>query len=78
MITADKLTLLTNMPTVMLRHALGKKAAEYNITGCKFIGLTNGKQFCYTVVYKVKEGTDSAKVFLTYDPTADQVIADFG
>ena len=78
MITADKLTLLTNMPTVMLKHALGKKAAEYNITGSKFLGLTNGGQFCYTVVYAVKGGTDSTKVFLTYDPTEDQVIADIG
>ena len=76
MITADKLALLTNMPTVMLQHALGNKGKDYTITGSKFLGLTNGGQFCYHVVHIVKGGTDSAKVFLTYDPTADQVIAD--
>ena len=78
MITADKLALLTNMPTVMLKQALGKKADDYNITSSKFLGLTNGNQFCYYVVHAVKGGTDSAKVFLTYDPTVDQVIADIG
>ena len=76
MITADKLTLLTNMPTNMLTMALGKKAKDYKITSSKFLGLTNGGQFCYYVVHQVKGGTDSAKVYLTYDPAADQVIAD--
>ena len=76
MITADKLALLVNMPTVMLTHALGNKGKDFNITSSKFLGLTNGGQFCYHVVHQVKGGTDSAKLFLTYDPTADQVIAD--
>ena len=78
MIIADKLTLLSNLPVVMLKHALGKKAEKYNIISSKFLGLTNSGQFCYTVVHAVEGGTDSAKVFVTYDPTADQVIADFG
>jgi hypothetical protein len=78
MITADKLALLINMPTVMLVTALGKKGNDYNITSSKFLGITNGGQFCYFVVHAVKGGTDSAKVFLTYDPAADRVIADIG
>lgn len=76
MITADKLTLLTNMPTVMLQQALGKKGRDYQLTGSKFLGLTNGLQFCYFVTHAVKGGTDSTKVFLSYDPTAGTVIAD--
>lgn len=76
MITADKLALLINMPTHMLVTALGKKGKDYNITSSKFLGLTNGNQFCYFVVHAVKGGTDSAKVFLTYDPAANKVIAD--
>jgi hypothetical protein len=78
MITADKLALLTNMPAVMLTMAAkeaGYKGPEF--TSCKFLGITNGGQFCYTVVYHVKGGTDSTKIFLTYDPTKDQVIADY-
>ena len=78
MITADKLALLTNMPAAMLTMAAkdaGYKGPEF--TSCKFLGITNGGQFCYTVVYHVKGGTDSTKIFLTYDPTKDQVIADY-
>jgi hypothetical protein len=78
MITADKLALLTNMPAFMLTmcaQEAGYKGPEF--TSCKFLGITNGGQFCYTVVYHVKGGTDSTKIFLTYDPTADRVIADY-
>jgi hypothetical protein len=77
MITADKLTLLTNMPAAMLTMAAvdaGYKGPEF--TSRKFLGITNGGQFCYTVVFPVKDGTDSTKIFLTYDPTRDMVIAD--
>jgi hypothetical protein len=78
MITANKLALLTNMPAAMLQQALGKKSKDYAFTGAKFLGLTNGNQFCYSVVHKVKDGTDTVKVFLTYDPTEDKVSADIG
>jgi hypothetical protein len=61
----------------MLQQALGKKGKDYQLTGAKFLGMTNGGQFCYTVVYKVKDGTDSTKVFLTYNFAEDKVTADF-
>lgn len=79
MITADKLTLLTNMPAVMLQTALGNKARGYDFKGAKFLGITNGGQFCYSVVYGHEdfEGTDSTKVYITYNQAADQVIADY-
>ena len=78
MITADKLALLTNMPAAMLTMAAqdaGYKGPEF--TSCKFLGITNGGQFCYTVVFHVKGGTDSTKVFLTYDHAKDRVTADY-
>jgi len=78
MITADKLALLTNMPAVMLTCAAvdaGYRGPEF--TSCKFIGITNGGQFCYTAVYHVKGGTDSTKIFLTYNHAEDTVIADY-
>jgi len=79
MITADKLALLTNMPAAMLHQALGKQGKGYELTGAKFLGITNGGQFCYNVVYKVKDdGKDSTKVFLSYDPTVDRVSATIG
>jgi hypothetical protein len=74
MITADKLTLLTSMPAAMLEMALPAKGRP-QLQTAKFLGITNGHQFCYSV-------TDTAgqvsKVFLTYNPAADQVIANIG
>ena len=72
MITADKLTLLINMPSAMLEQAVGKGA---KFRERKFLGITNGQEFCYLVT-----DTDGAysKVFLKYDPTADKVSATIG
>jgi len=78
MITADKLRLLTNMPAAML--SMGIQQAGYKkdtFTSAKFLGLTNANEFCYMCVYKVDAGTDSCKVFVKYDPTADQVSMDY-
>ena len=75
MITADKLQLLINMPSAMLEQALGKKAKGAKFRERKFLGITNGQEFCYLVTDT--EGTAS-KVFLKYDPTADRVSATIG
>ena len=77
MITADTLKTLTTFTAPALLRAVkdsGYKGPEF--TGARFLGMTNGNQFCYTVTYQVKGGTGSTKVFLTYDPTAGRVIAD--
>jgi hypothetical protein len=78
MITAERLSLLTTYNAGALHKALGKAAEEYEFTGAKFLGITNGGQFCYSVVFRCPDfrGTDSAKVFLTYNPSEDRVIAD--
>lgn len=78
MITAERLAVLTSYNSGALYKALGKKAKDYSFIACKFLGITNGGQFCYHVVHEVKGGTDSAKVFLTYNPAEDRVIADIG
>jgi hypothetical protein len=78
MITADTLkTLITFTAPALSRAArdAGYRGPEF--TSCKFLGITNGGQFCYTVVFHVKGGTDSTKVFLSYDHTEDRVIADY-
>jgi hypothetical protein len=78
MITADKLTLLTNMPAVMLTTAIQQAGYKKDsFTGAKFVGITNGGQFCYLCTFPVEGGTDSTKVFLRYDPTTDTVSADY-
>ena len=45
-------------------------------SSCKFIGITNGGQICYTAVFLCEGGTDSTKVFLTR--TGGRVIAAIG
>jgi hypothetical protein len=78
MITADKLTLLTNMPAVMLTTAI--QAAGYKkdkFQTAKFLGLSNGKQFVYNVTYIEDNEIHSTKVFVKYDPTVDRVSVDY-
>jgi len=77
MITADTIKVLASYSPQYLTRAAqlaGYKGA--NFTACKFLGITNGGQFCYTAVFPVKGGTDSTKVFLSYDHDEDRVIAD--
>jgi hypothetical protein len=78
MITAERLTLLTTYNAGALQKALGKRADGYDFKGAKFLGITNGGQFCYNVVFGSPDfkGTDSTKVYITYNQAADQVIAD--
>jgi hypothetical protein len=77
MITAETLKSLTSYSVPFLNKAAqnaGYKGPQF--TSCKFLGITNGGQFCYMGVYQVKDGTDSTKVFLTYDHEEDRVFAD--
>ena len=73
MITAEQLKTLMTFTPASLTRAVGRK--EFTFTGAKFLGMTNGGQFCYTVTYPVAGGTDSTKVFLTHTHTG-QVVAD--
>jgi hypothetical protein len=74
MITADKLALLINLPTAMLEQTLPAKDRP-TLVYAKFLGLTNGYEFCYSVV---DSDNGRNKVFLRYDPTADKVSATIG
>lgn len=80
MITAERLAVLTSYNSGALHKALGKAGADYDFIGCKFLGITNGGQFCYSVVFGSPDfkGTDSTKVYLTYNPAEDRVIATIG
>ena len=78
MITADTLKVLTTFTVrALYRAALDAGYKGANFSSCKFIGITNGGQFCYTAVFQVKGGTDSTKVFLDYNHTMDRVFADY-
>ncbi len=75
MITAEQLKTLSSFTAPALHRALGKAAKDYEFTGAKFLGLTNAGQFCYHVDHKEKNGSESAKVFLTLE--AGQVHVEF-
>jgi hypothetical protein len=78
MITAEKLTQLTSMPPALLTLAIrGSGYIEDEFTGAKFLGITNGGQFCYWVTYKCEGGTDSTKVYLTYNHKEGTVSAEY-
>ena len=67
MITPDMLKTLTSFSAPALTRAA--KDAGYKgpaFSSCKFLGITNGGQFCYMAVFLVEGGTDSTKVFLTH------------
>ena len=76
MITAEQLATLTTFTPAALTRALDNE--DYLFTGTKFLGLTNGGEFCYKCTFPVKGGTDSTKVFLKFDPTVGRVIATVG
>ena len=78
MITADTLKILTTFTAPALDRAV--RDAGYQgpaFTSCRFLGITNAGQFCYMAVFQVKGGTDSTKIFLTYNHTENTVIADY-
>ncbi len=83
MITADKLKTLTTMSAGKLTEAI--RAAGYKkdvFWGTPvFLGITNGGQFCYSADYPDPEGKAgeylTTKVYISYDPTADRVSADY-
>lgn len=80
MITADTLKTLTTFTThglAMALHHSGFTGAVFKTA--KFLGITNGGQFCYSVTFHDEEtgGTGQGKVFLSYDPTEGKVSADY-
>lgn len=81
MITADTLKTLTTFTThglAMALHHSGYTGAAFK--SARFLGITNGGQFCYSVTYHDEAGTgeiETGKVFLTYNPTEGKVTADY-
>ena len=80
MITADTLKTLTSFTThglAMTLHHSGYTGAVFKTA--KFVGITNGGQFCYHVTYHDDNGLgeEQGKVFLSYDLTEGKVTADY-
>jgi hypothetical protein len=81
MITADTLKQMTTLGTYALAQILatsGYSGARFKTA--KFLGLTNGGEFCYQVTFHDEEGTGKdavGKVFVKYDPAANKVSAEY-
>lgn len=82
MITAERLQVLTTLSTDALILAVGIKSPRFK--SARFIGLSNGNQFCYQVTYNQQavsiknvpaDSEITTKVFITYDPLVDKVVA---
>lgn len=80
MITADTLKTLTTFTT----HGLAMALKHSGFTGasfksCKFLGITNGGQFCYSVTYHDESGTGKTtdKVFITYNVAEGKITAGY-
>jgi hypothetical protein len=77
MITAETLATLTNFSAAALTRAIRDSGyIEDSFLTARFLGITNGGQFCYQVQYE-DDGLQLSKVFLSYDPTHGTVIADY-
>jgi hypothetical protein len=73
MITADMLQTLSTFTTEALSRAVSADFSE-----SKFLGMTNGGQFCYQVRWEDKYGPAQGKVFLNYNPAEGRVSAVLG
>ena len=80
MITADTLKTLTEMGPKGLSVILSQSGYSGNsFKSAKFLGITNGGQFCYKVTYHDDNGEGDAvgKVFVKYNTADHSITADF-
>lgn len=78
MILADTVRMLTSMTPTSLGQVLdasGYKDCKFDSS--KFLGISNGKQFCYSVTFKEDGELQTGKVFVSYDAATGFLVADF-
>ena len=81
MLTADKIRVLTSLDKSSLARILDSSGYSMcSFKSTEFLGITNGGQFCYKVVYFDDAGTgknEIGKVFVSFDHANEKVTADF-
>lgn len=80
MILADTLKTLTSFTAAGLTRAIrdaGYKRDKFETA--KFLGMTNGGQFCYSVTYidEIEGDECNTKVYVSYNPTEGKVSVDY-
>lgn len=80
MILADTVTYLTTLSPKGIAQVLDKSGYSMcSFKTAKFLGITNGGDFCYRVTYHDDAGTgeEVGKVFVRYDSATGFITADF-
>jgi hypothetical protein len=80
MILADTLAYLTTFTPKTLAQVLEKSGySMWSFKTVKFLGMTNGGQFCYSVTFvEADTGQDQVgKVFVSYNSATGAVTADY-
>lgn len=78
MITASKLAELTSYsPRALTRIVQASGYKKDKVNEAKFLGMTNGGQFCYKVDYDDFGTPSTTKLFVKYDPASGAVTADY-
>jgi hypothetical protein len=78
MITADTLATLTTFTPKALSTALADNGYKgVLIDSARFLGMTNGGEFCYSITFSEDSEDVTGKVFLMYDPITGVVKADY-
>jgi len=79
MITAETLAHITQFSAPALTRAINLAGyTEDKFTSARFLGITNGGQFCYLCTYKADDGEiEKTKVFLTHDSATGHITADY-
>lgn len=78
MITAEQLATLTNFSADALTRAIRDSGYTDDVfLTARFLGITNGGQYCYQVGYEEDRALEMTKVFLTYNPRYGTVIAEY-
>lgn len=78
MITADKLKELTSYtPEALTRIVRASGYKQDSVNECRFLGMTNGGDFCYRVDYDDFGEMTTTKLFVKYDSSTGAVTADY-
>jgi hypothetical protein len=78
MILADKLKeLISYSPEALTRIVQASGYKKDRVNEAKFLGMTNGGQFCYSVDYDDFGTPSTVKLFVKYDPASGKVSADY-
>lgn len=78
MITAEKIIRCAYLSSTQIEKLLRKSYPTDTVLTSKFVGITNGGDFCYTIQYPdpmVKSGLNLSKVFVNLDN--EELTADY-